>query len=279
MMQRIMVPLDGSTFSESALSTAFRLARRHGSTVHLVRVHEPKIPVAGPEGPPLYDPVLERELEEKGRRYLEVMRAWTNGDDRAHAITAYLYGPVTECLTTYVRNEAIDLVVMTTHARGGVSRALLGSVADGLVRLPEATRARHARFLRESQLPDGSFPDRDGGADLYYTGFGLRGLAALDAVGTFLKNPDYVVKVLLHGLSGPLDGTTYPDAMIAMGMQSDEWIASIGSFVRNSFGNRSAFIQPADVARLRAATASRKTPWTTTEVSASLPRVAPSAAT
>ena len=59
MMQRIMVPLDGSTFSESALSTAFRLARRHGSTVHLVRVHEPKIPVAGPEGPPLYDPVLE----------------------------------------------------------------------------------------------------------------------------------------------------------------------------------------------------------------------------
>jgi geranylgeranyl transferase type-2 subunit beta len=32
------------------------------------------------------------------------------------------------------------------------------------------------------QLPDGSFPDREGGADLYYTGFGLRGLAALDAL-------------------------------------------------------------------------------------------------
>jgi nucleotide-binding universal stress UspA family protein len=134
MMQRIMVPLDGSTFSESALSTAFGLARRHGSTVHLVRVHESPTPVAGPEGPAMYDPALDQELEEKGRRYLEVMRAWTNGDDRVHAITAYLHGPVTECLTTYVRDEAIDLVVMTTHARGGVSRALLGSVADGLVR-------------------------------------------------------------------------------------------------------------------------------------------------
>jgi mono/diheme cytochrome c family protein len=85
---------------------------------------------------------------------------------------------------------------------------------------------------------------------------------------------DYVVKVLLHGVTGPLDGTTYPDAMISMGMQSDEWIAAIGSYVRNAFGNRSALIQPADVARLRAATASRKTPWTSTEVTASVPRVA-----
>jgi nucleotide-binding universal stress UspA family protein len=134
MMQRIMVPLDGSTFSESALSTAFGIARRHGSTVHLVRVHEPPAPVAGPDGIALYDPGVEQELEEKGRRYLDVMRAWTNGDDRAQAVTAYLHGPVTESLSTYARNEAIDLVVMTTHARGGVSRAVLGSVADGLMR-------------------------------------------------------------------------------------------------------------------------------------------------
>jgi nucleotide-binding universal stress UspA family protein len=134
MMQRIMVPLDGSTFSESALSTAFRLARHHRATVHLVRVHEPPAPVAGPEGAAMYDPAIEQELEEKGRRYLDVMRAWTNGDDRAQAVTAYLHGPVAESLSTYARNEAIDLVVMTTHARGGVSRAVLGSVADGLMR-------------------------------------------------------------------------------------------------------------------------------------------------
>jgi nucleotide-binding universal stress UspA family protein len=134
MMQRIMVPLDGSTFAEAALPAAFELARRNRSTVHLVRVHEPQAPVAGPEGAAIYDPALEQELELKGRRYLDVMLAWTNGDDRARAVTAYLHGPVTECLNTYVRDQAIDLVIMTTHARGGVSRALLGSVADGLVR-------------------------------------------------------------------------------------------------------------------------------------------------
>jgi mono/diheme cytochrome c family protein len=83
---------------------------------------------------------------------------------------------------------------------------------------------------------------------------------------------DYVVKVLLHGVTGPLDGNTYPDAMISMGMQTDEWIAAIGSYVRNSFGNRSALIAPADVARIRAATASRKTPWNSSEIASAVPR-------
>jgi mono/diheme cytochrome c family protein/glucose/arabinose dehydrogenase len=84
---------------------------------------------------------------------------------------------------------------------------------------------------------------------------------------------DYVVKVLLHGVTGPLDGITYPDAMIAMGTQSDEWIAAIGSYIRNAFGNRAALISAADVARVRAATASRKTPWASEDLVASVPRV------
>src|SRR5438067_668148 len=52
-------------------------------------------------------------------------------------------------------------------------------LSDRLARLPADVRARHAAYLRAAQLPDGSFPDREGGPDLYYTGFGLRGLALL----------------------------------------------------------------------------------------------------
>ena len=152
-----MVPLDGSTFAEAALPIAFGLARRDGATVHLVRVHEPPTPVAGPEGPAMYDPEIDEDLERKGRRYLGVMLAWTNGDDRARAVTAYLHGPATECLSTYVQENAIDLVVMTTHARGGVSRALLGSVADGLVRYSLApvllVRPRHEAALAPATAP------------------------------------------------------------------------------------------------------------------------------
>jgi mono/diheme cytochrome c family protein len=82
---------------------------------------------------------------------------------------------------------------------------------------------------------------------------------------------DYVVKVLLKGLAGPLDGRVYRDVMVPMG-GTDEWVANIASYVRSSFGNTGGMVTPADVARVRAETAGRKTPWTLPELEASLPR-------
>jgi len=87
-----------------------------------------------------------------------------------------------------------------------------------------------------------------------------------------LGHQDYVVKTVLHGLTGPIGGATYPDVMIGMGQNSDEWVAAITSYIRNSFGNRAPLVSPADVARARAASAGRKAPWTTAELEASLPR-------
>src|SRR5215469_8249943 len=55
-------------------------------------------------------------------------------------------------------------------------------LAEGLDRLPEDFRARHAAFLTATQNPDGGFSGREGGSDLYYTGFALRSLAVLDAL-------------------------------------------------------------------------------------------------
>lgn len=82
---------------------------------------------------------------------------------------------------------------------------------------------------------------------------------------------DYVIKTLLHGLTGPLAGKTFPQVMIPMGAQNDEWIAAIGSYIRNSFGNTGTFISPADVAHVRAETSARKTPWTAAEIETALP--------
>ena len=85
---------------------------------------------------------------------------------------------------------------------------------------------------------------------------------------------DYVVKTLLHGMDGPIDGKTYPAGVMApMGTNRDEWIASIASYVRNAFGNVGSFVTAADVARVRAATAGRKTFWKIDELLASLPAV------
>jgi mono/diheme cytochrome c family protein len=84
---------------------------------------------------------------------------------------------------------------------------------------------------------------------------------------------DYVIKTLMHGMTGPLAGQTYTQVMLPMGNQNDQWIASISSYVRNSFGNSASFIAPADVARVRTATANRKTMWTYPELEATLPRL------
>jgi len=59
---------------------------------------------------------------------------------------------------------------------------LTNRLIDGLDGLPDATRELHISYLRASQNPDGGFPGREGGSDLYYTGFALRSLAALGAL-------------------------------------------------------------------------------------------------
>jgi hypothetical protein len=91
---------------------------------------------------------------------------------------------------------------------------------------------------------------------------------------------EYVIRTLLHGLTGPIAGRTYAGGiMVPMRANDDAWIAAVATYVRNSFGNMAAPISSEEVARVRAATASRTTPWTYDELVASVPRVlAPSPA-
>ena len=58
-------------------------------------------------------------------------------------------------------------------------------LAAGAMQFDDYFRQRHAAYLAAAQQEDGGFPGREGPADLYYTGFGLRGLALLDALSQF----------------------------------------------------------------------------------------------
>ncbi len=97
---------------------------------------------------------------------------------------------------------------------------------------------------------------------------------ALAASATVVGHQDFVIKAIMHGLTGPVNGVTYSEVMIPMGENTDEWIAAVGSYIRNAFGNRASIVTPSDVAHVRAANASRKTPWTVAEIEASLPKAA-----
>jgi mono/diheme cytochrome c family protein/glucose/arabinose dehydrogenase len=82
---------------------------------------------------------------------------------------------------------------------------------------------------------------------------------------------DYVVKVLLGGLIGPVNGENYAGGVMAsMNTNTDEWIADIASYVRNSFGNAGTFVTPAQVAAVRKVS-TRKTPWTLPELEPTVP--------
>ena len=77
-----------------------------------------------------------------------------------------------------------------------------------------------------------------------------------------------LVKILLDGLIGPIDGKAYPDYMPPFGAgNDDEWIASILSYIRNDFGNLKApVVSVEEVKKIRSATAGRSSTWTLEEL-------------
>ena len=115
------------------------------------------------------------------------------------------------------------------RAAGG-HRARRDDLQRGVLRVPRARRLGHAETRAR---------DDDGAA--------ARGLPRVNG------HRDYVVKAVFHGLTGPIDGKTYTDVMMPMGVNNDEWVAAVASYVRRSFGNTGGFVMPADVARVRAA--------------------------
>jgi nucleotide-binding universal stress UspA family protein len=139
MYHKLLVPLDGSTFGEHALPFACSIAQRNGAVLHLAHVHmiNDSIYVAGM---PVIDADLHSLAQEHERVYLERVRDDLRSTRELWITCANLDGDgsVAGALARYAEANKIDLVVMTTHGRGGLARAWLGSVADALVRCSHA---------------------------------------------------------------------------------------------------------------------------------------------
>ncbi len=128
----ILVPLDGSPLSERAIPVAAAVARHHHAVLHLVRVFPP-LTVKAVNAPPL-DPTFQLEQQATAGRALQrtarrVHRA-TQLDVQHHVRV----GEIVDEIEATSREVGADLIVMTTHGRGGVSRAFLGSVTETLLR-------------------------------------------------------------------------------------------------------------------------------------------------
>jgi nucleotide-binding universal stress UspA family protein len=131
MYHSILVPLDGSTFSEHALPVAARIARLAGAPLQLVRV------IPNDHAEDVVFGLTGRYPWQEGREYLH--RVADLLERRAGLWPSFrlLGGSAVDTLCEHATDQGADLVVMTTHGRGPLSRFWLGSVADELVhRLP-----------------------------------------------------------------------------------------------------------------------------------------------
>lgn len=157
MFHSLLVPLDGTRFSESALPLAESIARATGASVHLAHVHVPHPPDGLLSNTPFqYEGVTMDEYEEREkrreRRYIDTVVDRVKRDAGVTVDGALLEGEVPVCLEAHARATGADAVVLASHARTGVPRAWLGSVAETLVRSTTIpVLALHAQ-------PDGSPP-------------------------------------------------------------------------------------------------------------------------
>jgi nucleotide-binding universal stress UspA family protein len=138
MFRRILVPVDGSTFSEHAIPYATNIAAAAEARLELALVHIHYRPITADLT--LRQAITEWERDHRHREadYLHELAERVGADSGCAVDPVMLNGDVVPALEREVKDMAVGLVVMSTHGRAGFERVWLGSVADALVRQVDA---------------------------------------------------------------------------------------------------------------------------------------------
>ena len=135
MFGKVLIPLDGSTLAESALEPAFKIAQQQQSEVILATVpvfHQVLIPGSAGFGLALPDQTYEL-CREEAETYLEQVSSTRAMPGLAirHIVPE---GDVAGAIVDLAIQEQVDLIVMTTHGYSGLSRWMLGSITERVLR-------------------------------------------------------------------------------------------------------------------------------------------------
>ncbi len=135
--REILVPTDFSDTSRSALRLAVRMARDSGARLTVMHVgvvphfYATELGMAGPAGP-LFSQMTDEVNREQRRRLDQLCR--DEVPEEVELVTLIRDGFAPEEVNAQVADGAHDVVVMGTHGRTGLQRALLGSVTERVVR-------------------------------------------------------------------------------------------------------------------------------------------------
>jgi nucleotide-binding universal stress UspA family protein len=129
-LARILAPTDRSPMSQKAVAYARHLAKRFGAELHVVRViadEEKALPEFAVTG--LIDQSAPQD--DQSRWLAELVGE--SGDVR-RVETVQISKDIPDGIVRYARHNEIDLIVMATHGRTGLTHLLMGSVAEIVVR-------------------------------------------------------------------------------------------------------------------------------------------------
>lgn len=132
MTETVLVAMDDSTLGRVALKYA--LETFSDARVTVVHVADPDLDMLPPDVEDVYDAdpdSLDDVGDETARAVFEAVRDVIG---EHHVGVTYLIGPVEDRLVRYADDGGFDHVVMGTHGRDGLSRVLIGSVAEAVVR-------------------------------------------------------------------------------------------------------------------------------------------------
>jgi nucleotide-binding universal stress UspA family protein len=156
---RILVPVDFSAESLQALRYGCAFARHDGATLDLLHAVENLAPLTfgGAEVVSTLAVQYAAEAESSARTALENLapRTWTEGlAVERHAIQ----GATAETILNHARATHADLICVGTHGRGGVTRMLLGSVAEKIVQRASCNVLVVRRLERDFVKPESDTP-------------------------------------------------------------------------------------------------------------------------
>jgi len=126
-LNKILVPLDGSTLAESAIAKAMELAGGEATLMLLRAAEAHTLPGVDPTE-------AQVEVVREAEEYLAAVAGRLREQGFASVETSVWYGPAASAIVDAARLRKADLIVMSTHGRSGLGRLILGSVAESVLR-------------------------------------------------------------------------------------------------------------------------------------------------
>lgn len=134
-VKKILWPSDASESANKALETAIEVAKQYNAKLYGLQVVT-EVPTLTDTGPPMSGLDIPKYEEELRNGAQEALAELVKGKvpDSIEVVTYIKMGKAAEVIITFAKEKEIDLIVMATHGRSGLSHLLLGSVAENVIR-------------------------------------------------------------------------------------------------------------------------------------------------